>query len=181
MTVVLATVVTAIGAIIVALVSAIASRLETRDTRARLLKDLEIWSKLKASSGAHSEMDGYIAGAVRVLVYRETRLREYLLPVRFMYIALLAMCAAFGVSLVAFPKKHVDYHPLEQGLYTGLLLGGAVLFVASSIVFIRSSVKFMGRTWPSWRRSKLQRELEDTGEGPGATRVSTTKLELPGP
>ncbi|WP_145013425.1 hypothetical protein [Mycobacterium marseillense] len=71
MTVIIVALITAASAIIVGLISVLASRVETRDTRSRLLKDIEIASKLSQSSTARKALDDHIAESVDRLIERE--------------------------------------------------------------------------------------------------------------
>lgn len=70
-TVIVVALITAASAIIVGLIGVLASRVETRDTRTRLLRDIEIASKLSQSSTARAVLNDHIAESIDRLVDRE--------------------------------------------------------------------------------------------------------------
>jgi hypothetical protein len=105
----------AFSAIIVAVVAALGSRLETRDTRSRILKDLDISAKLDSESEARKAIDDHIATTVKHLTDRERRDYDYRRFERALNFALVFSFVAIGLSLVAFPdQQNNNYHYLPQ-------------------------------------------------------------------
>jgi Flp pilus assembly protein TadB len=131
-TVVLAALVTALGAIIVAMVGVLGSRTETRDTRSRILKDLEILSKLDSDSKARKTMDGHIAKTVENLTRQETRREDYRKSRRPASIGILFSIGTLALTWFAYPPPHGNYRPVLQMLYW-MSTSYAVVFVATAI------------------------------------------------
>jgi hypothetical protein len=114
-TVVIAALVTALGAVIVALVGTLASRLETRNARSQLLKDIDISSKLPYGD-ARKVFERHIDRAVRDLVYQE-RGEVIARPIRqWAFLGFLVSTAGLVLSFLVSPR-HGDYHHLLRELY----------------------------------------------------------------
>ena len=67
----------ALGTVVVALLGVFNSRIESSDARARLIKDLEITSKLPIGSTARQAMNSHIDSVAETLVYRELRREDH--------------------------------------------------------------------------------------------------------
>jgi hypothetical protein len=101
----------ALATVVVALLGIFTSRLESRDARARLIKDLEITSKLETGSSARQAMDSHINNVAETLVYRERRREDHRGGRRLVYVGIFSAFITLGLSIV---REHAlnYYRPL---------------------------------------------------------------------
>lgn len=92
-----AALVTALGAVVVALVAVLGTRVEARDARNRLAKDVETMLKLDPGSDARSTLERHVADSTRDLAARERLRIADRRPQRFMRLSLIS--AAIGLFL----------------------------------------------------------------------------------
>lgn len=101
----------ALGTVVVALLGVFNSRIESRDARARLIKDLEITSKLQNGSTAWQAMSSHIDSVAETLVYRERRREDHRGGRRLVYFGIFSAFITLGLSIV---REHAlaYYRPL---------------------------------------------------------------------
>jgi hypothetical protein len=174
-TVVMGALITAIGAIIVALVAALASRAEAKDTRARLLKDLEISSKLSEESGARRVLDRHIAETVRRLVDKEELDTEYRGVIKAVLAASLTSAIALAPNAFQLSQHHnavnwrdliADAQPFFYG-YAALFL---VLSLGRMFIYDRLKSRFEHAT----RRASLRDMMREKARASTAGRSTNS-------
>ena len=138
-TVVVAALVTALGAVIVALVAAVGSRLDSRDARSRLLKDIEISSKLPDGSNARTVLERHIAQVVGNLTEREQK-QEIRRNYRgWLAISGLLVVAALTMKIVGHPLPTTNDYRKQLEYWSGLVIVYAVLaYVVSLVAWVRA-------------------------------------------
>jgi hypothetical protein len=132
-----AALIAALATVIVALLGLFASRMESRDARSRLMKDLEISSKLKTESLAWHVMDIHIARVAQGLVDRERRREDDRNARRLVYFGIFSAIVTLGLSVV---REHnmTYYKPLMAVTYWMFFLYMVVFPVVGLILFIRA-------------------------------------------
>jgi Flp pilus assembly protein TadB len=101
----------ALATVVVALLGFFTSRIESRDARSRLVKDLEISSKLDTGSLAWRVMDSHITRVAERLVDRERRREDHRGARRMVYFGIFSAIVTLGLSVV---REHAlnYYRPL---------------------------------------------------------------------
>ena len=101
----------ALATVVVALLGFFTSRIESRDARSRLVKDLEISSKLDTGSLAWRVMDSHITRVAERLVDRECRREDHRGARRMVYFGIFSAIVTLGLSVV---REHAlnYYRPL---------------------------------------------------------------------
>jgi hypothetical protein len=143
MTVLIAALITAVGAIVGAFVAALASRLEVRDRRSRLLKDLEISSKLDSDSDARQVLDAHIERSVQILVGQELAQDVDRRLDRGVYTFLLAALTGLLLSyaIITTPPEPGRVHGFFEVTYVLLALFLIAATVIATYDFVRATRK----------------------------------------
>jgi Flp pilus assembly protein TadB len=152
-----AALIAALATVVVALLGAFNSRLESRDARARLIKDLEISSKLATGSPAWQAMDSHINSVAETLVYRERRREDHRDGRRMVYFGIFSAFVTLGLSIL---REHaLDY-------YRPLLFASYWMFFTYMFLFPVVGLILVLRV----ERQRRQRPAEQTTEAePGQT------------
>jgi Flp pilus assembly protein TadB len=131
-----AALVAALATVIVTLLGLFASRMESRDARSRLMKDLEIASKLKTESLAWQLMDSHIARVAQGLVDRERRRDEDRNARRLVYFGIISAFVVLALSIVR--EHNLGYYkPLMTVSYWMFFVYMVMFPVVGLILFIR--------------------------------------------
>lgn len=92
-----AALVTALGAVIVAFVALLGTRVESRDARTRLTKDVDLMLKLDPDNDARATLERHIADSAERLARAEKRRWRFRRSWRFFLLG--TICGALGMSI----------------------------------------------------------------------------------
>jgi hypothetical protein len=129
-----------LGTVVVALLGVFVSRIESRDARSRLMKDLEISSKLETKSLAWQVMDKHIARVAEGLVDRERRRDEDRFARRMVSFGIISAIVVLAVSIVQHPHMG-DFNGLLTAVFRMFFVYMVVFPALAAISFIRVELK----------------------------------------
>lgn len=128
----------AMGAVVVAVVAIIGSRIEARDARSRLAKDVEILSKLDKESSAREVLEQHIAESTSVLVTEDRRRRAYRGILLTLLIALGCLFSGIAIDIALGGAQHASVmsalRQLGQSLRPALFVGAVLAAVLLAFV-----------------------------------------------
>jgi hypothetical protein len=125
-----------LGTVVVALLGVFVSRIESRDSRSRLMKDLEISSKLETKSLAWQVMDKHIARVAQGLVDRERRRDEDRFARRMVTFGIISAIVVLAVAIVQHPNMG-DFNGLLTAIFRMFFVYMVVFPALALISFIR--------------------------------------------
>jgi hypothetical protein len=153
----------ALGTVVVALLGVFASRAESRDARSRLMKDLEISSKLEqfeTKSSAWQVMDRHIARVAQGLVDRERRRDEDRNARRMVYYGIFSAIVVLGLAIVQHPHM-ADFNGLVNAAFKMFFFYMVVFPVLGLIFFIRVRVERKRRQHSAEQTPEAEAEQRD--------------------
>jgi hypothetical protein len=142
---VLVALIAALGTVVVALVGIFASRMESRDARARLMKDLEISSKLETESLAWRVMDSHIARVAEGLVDRERRRDEQRNARRMVYVGIFSAIVVLALALIR-DHRMITYLPVIDVCFNTAMVCMVVFPLIGIFLVVRGELQRRQRT-----------------------------------
>lgn len=137
-----AALITALGTVVIAIIGVLSSRAQSKDTRSRLVQDIEVFSKLEAGSDARGVMENHILESTKRLAKQERSRVDSFLFRRLFSWAVVYIIIGAGLYILANPRPLGHYHIFLEMLAWYLIgIGGVGLVLAVTLMRPQRNVK----------------------------------------
>ena len=141
MPVVAAVLITALGAIVVAFVALVGTRVEARDARSRLVKDVDVMLKLPDGSRARRILEGHVTRSAANLIASDEKRWHFRRGNRFFVLSIITMAIGFALIVAMGGPEHKS---IAETARSGALEMGYV-FIAFAYVSVALCVFYLWR------------------------------------